>query len=181
MLASFTDSQTGQNPTKTSQDLHEQRCLQGRKTTHDLFPLHSLQSKFLLFPLFDEKSHADSASMALSLTWVRVLLSSETFASFSLAFLCHFWFSISVSLKHCSSSIVFFVAIANSSSFRHIMLAIFDWYLWSRISWCCLDSFCKIDFNLSFCSVNPNTLLDQTNRIRYILKIEATQKIKLKT
>ena len=146
MLASFTDSQTGQNPTKASQDLHEHRCLQGSNITHDLRELHTLQQFFIIILPSPQK---DSAS--LSVTRISVLLSSVTFASFSLAFLCQFCLSISILLRHCSRSFVFFVAIDKFSFLWDIKVVNFDSYLCKINNSCCLDSACKVVFNLSFC------------------------------
>lgn len=166
MLASFTELQTGQEPRKASQALHEQRCLHGRKRTHDFLDLHHLQTIFFLSPsssstfssLLQEPQIEDSASWAplltttsLSLTCSSVLLRSTTIASFSFAILCHDSLSISAFLRLASSSIVFLVAWANTSSFCLIKHKAFDSKLFSTAASCCLLCSCRAHLSLSFC------------------------------
>lgn len=167
MLVSFTDLQTGQASRKTSQDLHEHRCLQGRKIKHDLRELQRLQAIFLLSSFTSpcsltavlDPQKRDSASSAPLLTQTKfslmtcssVLLRSMAIASFSSASLCHEFFSISALLRSASSSIVFFVARAKSSSFRLIKFNALDSILLSRIASCRFFRSRKADLSLSFC------------------------------
>ena len=161
MLASFTDLQTGQEPSKASQDLHEQRCLQGRKITHEVLELHPLQTNFLWLStcsISHEPQQKDSASWtsslamtSLSLICSRELLRSTTIASFSRASLCHCSLSSSTFLRQTSSSMVFFVACAKSSSFCLIKEETFDSTLFSTIpnSWFLCS--CRANLSLSAC------------------------------
>ena len=161
MLASFTDLQTGQEPRKASQDLHEQRCLQGRKITHEVLELHPLQATFFWLStcsISHEPQQKDSASWTLllgvtsrSLIRSSVLLKSTTTASFSLASLCHCSLSCSTFLRQTSSSMVFFVVCAKSSSFCLIKEETFDSTLFSMIPNCCFLCCCKANLSLSAC------------------------------
>lgn len=171
MLAFFTTPQTGQEIKKPWQDLHEQRCLQGRKTTHEFRELQHLHSIFLAFcssfspPLFSpvSSSQQDSASSTqlvkhwFSLSRSIELLRLETKASFSLASLCQFWLSISIVLKNCSSSPVLFMALEISSSFCFSKYSAFASNFLRSNKICCFLCSCKANFNLSFCNQNYRT------------------------
>lgn len=176
MLASLVDSQTGQEPRKGSQDLHEQRCLQGRKRTHDLLVLQFLQANFFPFssttrfscsittlslslcPPLSHEPQQDSASSAslltktsLSLTCSSVLLRSMTMVSFALAILCHVSLSISAFLKQSWSSMALLVACAKCSSFCLIKLKVLDSKFLNRAASCCFLCSCKANLSFSFC------------------------------
>lgn len=164
MLASLADLQTGQDTRKASHCLHEQRCLQGRKRTHEFLELQRLQAIFLLSSFSScslwshEPQKTDSASSALlltktslSLTCSSVLLRSETMASFALASFCHDSLSISAFFKQASSSIAFFVACAKSSSFCLIIVMAFDSMLFSTTASSRFLCSCKADLSLSLC------------------------------
>lgn len=172
MLAFFTTPQTGQEIKKPWQDLHEQRCLQGRKTTHEFRELQHLHSIFLAFcssfspPLFSppvSSSQQDSASSTqlvkhwFSLSRSIELLRLETKTSFSLASLCQFWLSISIVLKNCSSSPVLFMALEISSSFCFSKYSAFASSFLRSNKICCFLCSCKANFNLSFCYQNYRT------------------------
>lgn len=154
-LASFTVSQIGQCPKSPSQDLQQQRCLQGKKTTHNLPAWHNLQQPFIIFSLqgsSEDESQNDTASSSSSMTCFNLLLRSETMASFSVAFFSHALASISAPFNESWSSLDLFLAMANSSSFCSIRALILDSYL-CIISACSRVSSCRISLlNLLLCS-----------------------------
>ena len=174
MLASFTDLQTGQQPRRGSQDLHEQRCLQGKKRKHEVRELQRLHAIFLHWsftssppsplslplpsssllsmgpPPYDSASSAPLLSnKCVSLTCSSMLFRYLTIASFSVATRCHPWLSTSLLLNQSSSSIIFFLALAKSSSFCLIRVIVFDSNLFNSDPSCCFRCSCKANFNLS--------------------------------
>lgn len=178
MLAFFGDWQTGQESRKASQALHEQRCLQGRNSTHELRELQPLQTMFVFFFFFNflcstsllspssssvlslsSTSQHDSASsaplllrqQALSLISSSVLFKDTTMASFSSATLFHDWFSVSNFLNKSRSSIVLLVPRAISSSFCLNKAVVFDSIFFSNVPTCCFLCSCSNNLNLSFC------------------------------
>lgn len=179
MLAFLTILQRGHESRKGSQTWHEERCLHGKKTTHDIPELQLLQTiSLLLFcPLlllppsscprppssttttlspFSQHDSASSAPFhgcrhALSFSCSIVLVRDMTMASFSFATLCHACFSISILLNMSSSSIVLFIALDISSSFCFSKNCFFDSYFLSINASCCFLCSCKPNLNLSFC------------------------------
>lgn len=170
MLAFFTIPQTGQESKETWQSLHEQRCLQGRNTTHEFLKLQLLQTIFSWFslspspcPLFspvpsslsplkhDPVSSTSLVKHPFSLSCSIVLFKFATIASFSVANRYHVWLSISTFLKKSSSSIVLFIAFAISSSFCCSKTTVFSSYFLKSNAICCLRCSCKSNLNLSFC------------------------------
>lgn len=190
MLATLAELQTGQETRKASHCLHEQRCLQGKRRTHEFLELQRLQASFLLSSFSScsllssshESQQTDSASSALlliktilSLTCSRVLLRSITIASFALANLCHDSLSISAFLKQASSSIALLVACIKSSSFCLIKFIAFDSTLFNTAPSCCFLCSSRADLNLSLYSYIPKKINKLT-----ILRQEIEKKINLK-
>lgn len=164
MLAFFVVPQTGQRSRNASHDLHEQRCLQGRNSTHDSpesHALHTISSAAApppppLPPVASTPpsgaSQQDSASSSfLLLSRSSMLLRDTTMASFSCDSLCHAWLSASSLVRKLWSSSVLLEARAISWSFCWINdCALDSIFLRSVASWCRLCSF-NIHFSLSPC------------------------------
>lgn len=112
MLSSFKVWQSGQNTRWASQALQQHRCLHGKKITHVLRALHTLQ----LFFVMTEDPHCDSSSWTVSwantkfsLTWLILLVRFITDDSCSSALFFHAldsMFDRSVQKKHyCHDSV----------------------------------------------------------------------------
>lgn len=161
MLSTFTDLQIGQESMRASHASQEQRCLHGRITTHEFLELQVLQ---VILSLSSEalkvwgRSQQDSASSAgvedektFSFVISSILNFNEsTMASFSLAILCHAWFSISILFKSNSNFAFFLLSFAISSSFCLSKKRVFASTVFIRSVVCCFLCSCMVSLNLSF-------------------------------